>query len=480
MEQLSGMDYSLLEMESSRMPNLITTAIIYDQTEREGGPASFADIRRVFEGNLGNSAVFRRKVVKKRVGGDTPYWVEDKEFDLDNHLHHISLPEPGDWRQFCKQIARLHAKPLDMTKPLWEAYVVEGLDAIDDVAPGSFAVVYKFHHAAVDGVSVAMIINRLHGHDDAQLVEEVESDDWEGQEDPSIFDAWSRAVTNTIERNRKFSENMLAQTQKAMQAMAAGQFEMPKKSTAPKRTRFSEKISAQRTAGSLILQLDDVKAIRNGVPDATVNDVAVAVVGGAMRKYLESKGELPETSLVTGVPMNVRESLEGDLTGNQVGTMNVSMHTDIADPVERLQAVHASVVEAKARAEAQGPRTFVDFTEGFPPAAIGLGVKLMQQVAKRKSQSFPMHTMVSNVPGPNTPMYLGGARLNAIIGMGPLADGVGISHAIMSGGGKFPITFNACKQILTDPEFYEQCLKESWEELQQAATKLAKKGKKRK
>ncbi|MGL4564318.1 MAG: wax ester/triacylglycerol synthase domain-containing protein, partial [Halioglobus sp.] len=162
MQKLSEMDSSFLQQETARTPMHISPVLIYDQSARRDHPVRFDEILTTFERNLHKSAIFRRKLAGGAFGLDTPYWVEDPDFDLEFHVRQIALPQPGDWRQLCVQLARLHARGLDMRRPLWEAYVIEGLNKVEGLPEHSFAIMLKVHHSAIDGISGAEIVTAIH------------------------------------------------------------------------------------------------------------------------------------------------------------------------------------------------------------------------------------------------------------------------------------------------------------------------------
>ena len=468
MEQLTELDYSFVQMESSRTPMHITPVMFYDQSGVKGGKLRFKDILRVFERNLHKSAVFRRKLAGGALGFDTPYWIEDPDFDLEFHVRHIALPKPGDWRQLCILMARLHARGLDMRRPLWEAYVIEGLNEVEGLPPKSFAILLKVHHAAIDGVSAAEILSAIHSPTREREPPQVE-DAWEGERQPSTMQVWTRAYWNNLRRPVKLIETVGELVPNMIRASRSeNPDEKPESSLA--KTRFNGRISAYRVTDSLILDLPDVKAIRQSVQDVTVNDVIVSVVGGGMRKYLESKDELPESSLVCSAPINVRQERTSESKGNQVGMMSIRMATDVKDPVERLLAVSSFARESKAYSSAVGASTMMDISQGLWPQFIGIGMRVATLAAVAGEVPLPVHTVVSNVPGPQMPLYLAGARLHLLTGMGPLLDMMGLFHGVISGAGKISINFVSCREMMPDPGFYRQCLQEAWCELQSATT----------
>jgi WS/DGAT/MGAT family acyltransferase len=465
MEQLTEMDYSFVQMESSRTPMHITPVMFYDQSGVKGGQVRFKDILRVFERNLHKSAVFRRKLGGRTMGFDTPYWVEDPDFDLEFHVRHIALPKPGDWRQLCILLARLHARGLDMRRPLWEAYVIEGLNDVEGLPPKSFAIMLKVHHAAIDGVSAAEILNAIHSLTDEREPPLVE-DNWRGEAEPSALQVWPRAYWNNVRRPIKLIEavsdllpSMLRANRQAAEEDKGESFS----------TLFNHPVSAYRVTDSLIVDLQQVKDVRKSVEGVTVNDVIVSVVGGGLRKYLRAKDALPAGSLVAAAPINVRAERNSDSRGNQVGAMSISLATDVEDPVERLRAVQRSARESKEYASAVGARTMMELSQGLWPQVIGAGFKLATLAARTAGDfPMPMHTVVSNVPGPQVPLYLAGARLHLLTGMGPLTDMMGLFHGVISGVGKISINFVSCRELMPDPQFYRQCLQEAWDELEAA------------
>ena len=164
MQQLSGMDASFLYGETPRAHMAGAGLYIYDQSTAPGGQVTFKGILAHIESRLPAARVFRQRLVRVPFDLDHPYWIEDPAFDLEFHVRHIALPKPGDWRQLCIQVARLISRPLDLDRPLWELYVIEGLDNVDRVPKGSFALLSKFHHAAIDGMSGVELNNAIHDH----------------------------------------------------------------------------------------------------------------------------------------------------------------------------------------------------------------------------------------------------------------------------------------------------------------------------
>ncbi len=471
MQQLTELDNAFVQMESSRTPMHITPIIFYDQSGAPGGKVRFKQILEVFERNLHKSKIFRRKLAGSTLGFDAPYWVEDPDFDLEFHVRHIALPQPGDWRQLCILMSRLHARGLDMRRPLWEAYVIEGLNEVEGLPPNSFAIMLKIHHSAIDGVSGAEIITAIHSlTPDAPLPEP--NDDWQGESSPPLLKVWSRAYVNNVKRPMKLANTIGELVPNIIEAKRVNREREHEEETHMERTRFNARVSSHRVTDTLLMELPRIKKIREAVGGATINDVIISVVGGAMRKYLQAKEELPEASLCCGAPINVRSERNSDSAGNQVGFMAVDLATDHDDPVDRLRAVMEHARHAKETSSIIGQGVMMEVTQGLWPQFVKATMLAATFAATHGNVPLPLHTVVSNVPGPQVPLYLAGARVQWMTGMGPLLDMAGLFHAVISCNGRISINFVSCRELLPDPDFYKQCLVEAYEELESAALAL--------
>jgi WS/DGAT/MGAT family acyltransferase len=234
-------------------------------------------------------------------------------------------------------------------------------------------------------------------------------------------------------------------------------------------TRFNGLVSAHRAFDGRRFSLSDIKRVKAAVPGTTVNDVALTIVGGALRAYLSAKGELPGETLLAVAPISVRTEEEQGQGGNQVSAMVVSLGTDCADPLERLARVAAGTQGSKALTNAIGARTLTDMSAAVPGALLGLASRASTRAATNPKR-LRYNTVVSNVPGPQAPLYCCGARMTGLYGMGPLQDGQGLFHFITSYCGTFTISTLACAEMLPDAQFYGDCLDESFEALRGAAS----------
>jgi diacylglycerol O-acyltransferase / wax synthase len=467
MQQLSSLDATFLYAETPETPMHIGPLMIYDPSTTEGGFVRFKDILATFEKRLNRSPVFRRKLEFVPLGLDQPYWVEDESFDLEFHVRHIALPKPGDWRQLWIQVSRLHARAVDRSRPLWEAYIIEGLDNLEGLPPGCFAMFLKMHHAAIDGASGAEIMAAIH---DLEPYPEQEPPPkaLPRAEPPSRFDMLWRAYRANL-RAPLGLVKLVTEGMPAWRRVQAGIKANKFKSLGDKeRTRFNGPITPHRVCGAATYDLGEVRRLKGAVEGATVNDLILSLVGGAMRHYLQAAKELPGKSLVAGTPVNVRDAAEVGSAGNVVSMMTIPMRSDIADPVERLRAVHEAAISSKAYLNAVGARMMTDFTQYLPAELSALGWRAALASGLLADMKPIFNTIVTNVPGPQVPLYMGGAKVLRTIALGPTGPGAGLIHPVTSYNGQICISFQCCREMMPDPEVYERCLYQAFEELQRA------------
>jgi diacylglycerol O-acyltransferase len=199
-KQLSGMDNMFLHLEHGNQYMHVAGLGIYDPSTAPGGFVRFRDILKFFESRLDTNPVFRRRLVTVPLDLDRPYWIEDADVDVEFHVRHIALPQPGDWRQLCIQVARIHSRPLDRSKPLWEAYVIEGLDNIPGIPKGSFAFYTKFHHATIDGEGGTEVMKAIHSFSPVEAIEEPVQRTRFRDREPSPIELYTRALVNNVQR----------------------------------------------------------------------------------------------------------------------------------------------------------------------------------------------------------------------------------------------------------------------------------------
>lgn len=474
--QLHGQDSAFLHLDSPNAHMGVTIVYIYDQSGTPNGKIRFKDILNHIDSRVAHSPMFRSKLQRVMLDLDNPYWVDDKHFDVEFHVRHVALPKPGDWRQLCIQIARFHSRPLDLSRPLWEMCVIEGLDNIEGIPKGGFAIATKVHHSLIDGHSAIELTWNLHDLKPEGDARPRASEKNKGtQKAPGLINKMSRILINNISEpmrlvtpvTRALPKFATVTAKHFWQQLSGDKNRLPQ-------TRFNKKISCHRVWECATFDFLEFKNIKKNYTGATVNDVVLAVVAGAMRHYLMAKDELPAEALRALAPINVRKQEETNTAGNQISLFFPDLPTHISDPVERLEVVVKTAASSKEMAFAIGAREMSDVNKHAPPVTIALAGKLAMATGISKSLiSNIAHTVVTNVPGPQQPFYLLGAKLVKLTGLGTITDGIGLFHAITSYDGQLNIAITACRDIMSDPEFYVECINKSYEELKSAVAEAS-------
>jgi diacylglycerol O-acyltransferase len=468
MEQLSGLDATFINLETPSAPTHVGGIAIYDQSTAPEGRVTFKGILANIESRLHLARCFRQKIVRVPFGFDHPYWIEDANFDLEFHVRHIALPKPGDWRQLCIQAARIHARPLDLDKPLWEMYVIEGLDQVEGLPAGSFAILSKIHHAAIDGVSGVEMTAAIHDLSPEEAAPEADRP-WVAESEPSLLELALRSTVNNIRQPFRFAQILSETAPPAIRALLQQRDDSDERQAGVPRTRFNRRVSPHRVFEAKSFALADVKQIRKRVEGATVNDVILSVCGGALRKYLEHHHELPIESLSAFAPISTRTPDQVGQAGNQVAGMFVELHTDEPDPVRRLQKVYRTTVNSKEMTKAVGARSMTDVTQTMPGALAGIAGRLVTRTGLMSRMRPVANCVITNVPGPQIPLYFTGAKMVANFGLGLPMEGLGLFHIVLSYNGAITVSITGCRDQMPDPDFYAECLDASFKELREAA-----------
>jgi diacylglycerol O-acyltransferase / wax synthase len=471
MQQLSGQDASFVYMETANTPMHIGSVGIYDPSTAPNGFVRFKDILEFIGDRLGGAKSFRERLVRVPFDLDHPYWIQDPDFDIEYHVRHIALPAPGDWRQLCIQVARLHSRPMDLTKPLWEFNIVEGLDNIEGLPKGCFALVAKVHHAAIDGMSGVEMSAAVHdlSPDKSNRFPDT---DWKADDKPGIADLLISGYFNALRQPQKYLETV-ARSVPGMARLASeltkGELSIAGASVPPK-TRFNAKVSSHRVFDGVPFPLSDVRAIKEALPGATVNDAILAIIGGGLRHYLLATGDLPDQSMTAMAPISVRQEGEKAALGNLVSAMVVSLGTHIADPIERLTHIHNDAVNSKGLTNAVGARTLTDYSQLIPSGLAGLGARLYTRLGVANAMAPVFNVVATNVPGSRVPLYFCGAKMIKMYGLGPIFDSMGLINTIYSYVDEIAISFTCDRDMMPDPQEYAKALQTSFDELLAAAS----------
>ncbi len=468
MKQLGVLDSAFINLEQPNTPQHIGGLGIYDPSSAPDGFVRFKQVIATFERRLRHQALFRTRLVNVPGGLDRPYWVKDANFDVEFHVRHIALPQPGDWRQLCIQVARLHARPLDMARPLWEAYVIEGLDNVPNVPAGSFAIYTKLHHSLVDGAGGNSVLAMTHDPEPNPPPIPAVEDPGLADMQPSMPQLLSKASVNGVKNSlsllRGTFDNARSMGGYAL-GLARGKIPLPE-ITAP-RTRFNQPVSPHRVFDAAEFPLEGFKRIKNAA-GVKLNDVALAVIAGAMRRYLDARDETPEGSLTATLPLNMRTRRASSEDHNQVGSVFTSLHTDELDPVKRLQAIAGSTQNAKTWGEDIPLVDAIKLAGAVSPFIARPVAGLWSRYHVSQHLPANVSTVISNVAGPPFPLYCAGARMVDYYGLGVLTPGVGLFQLVFSYDDKVTLSVLADRSIMPDPEFYRACLETAYAELDKA------------
>ncbi len=469
MRQTTGGDAFFLYTDKQSRHQHISMLYVYDQTGVKDGPVRFKQILEYVRSRLGSSPVYRQRLVNVPLNLDYPYWINDPDFDLEFHVRHIALPKPGDWRQLCIQASRLHSRPLDMSRPVWEMYVIEGLDNVGFLPKGSFAIMTKVHHVAIDGVAAAEMTMGLHDLEPYPTTER-RSVRWRPEEEPNPAELVFKAGMNNARRARRTGFTLANKITKSLRSAGRPGKEARDDAAPAPFTRFNADISPHRVWDAARFSLDDFKSIKSVVPGATINDVVLTVCGGAMSYYLDSKYETPDLSLTAMVPVSVRAADEKGTGGNKVHLARTSLQTLQRDPLARLAEVCREMQHLK-QLNAVGARELVEMQEQLPAPTLLLAGRAIAAAAGPGRAYRAKHNMVvTNVPGPQQPLFFCGAKLAMFTGMAVISDNLGISHAVTSYDGGLVIAPLSDRSMMPDPAFYMECMQRAFDELKRAAT----------
>ena len=471
MKQLGILDAAFINLEQTNTPQHVGGLGIYDPSSAPGGFVRFKQVIANFERRLQQNPLFRTRLVEVPGGIDRPYWVKDANFDVEFHLRHIALPHPGDWRQLCIQVARLHSRPLDLSRPLWEAYIIEGLDNIPNLPSGCFAIYTKMHHALVDGAGGSSFMALLHDLEPDPVIDpNAEEAPRLVDTEPSVAELLTKASINSVKNGVDLLRGTITNAREMGKYIyGVARDEIPSPDISAPKTILNRPVGPHRVFDAAEFPLEGFKDIKDAA-GVTVNDVALTVIGGALQRYLKGRGEAPEGSLAASLPLNMRTRRGVTSDNNQVGAVFASMHTDIEDPIERMQAINGSTREAKESGE-KSPMVDILKIAGAVSPFVARGVAGFW-ARNNLSKHIPVNisTVISNVAGPDFPLYCAGARMVDYYGLGVLTPGMGIFHLVFSYSGKLTLSVLADRDIMPDPETYHDCLVASYEEVYAAAT----------
>ena len=466
MERLTGLDASFLYMETPTLHMHVSMAAVFDPSTIRGG-YSFERVHDLVRRRLVQAPVFTRRLVQVPFHLGHPYWVDDPHFDIDFHLRRAALPAPGGMAELAEFVGDVCSRQLDRSKPLWQMYIVEGLEN------GNIALVTKMHHSTIDGVSGAELLAKLFDLKANPAPDKTEPAPPANARIPSDVELVAQALATRIAKPPRMARLAWKTTRalldvrkvrKVSTGESAGKAALPL--TAP-RTSINAAITAHRKVAFASISLDDVKRLKNE-KGTTVNDVVLAVCTGALRTYLQSRSELPDAPLVATVPVSV-QAAEPMVGANRVSAMFVSLPTQLEDPLERLETINKGTRGAKEEHNALGADVLLNWVEHATPNVFAAAARTYSRL-KLADHHRPIHNLIiSNVPGPDFPLYFSGAELVAGFPLGPILEGAGLNITVMSYRGVLNWGLMACRETVAGADEIAEAIPEALDELLAAA-----------
>jgi WS/DGAT/MGAT family acyltransferase len=470
MQHLTGLDAAFLALETPAAHMQVMAIAVLDPSTVPGSageeePGGYYErVRALFEARLHLVPPFRRRVVEVPFGVFVPSWADDPDFDLDYHLRRAALPAPGGPKELAAFAADVASRPLDRSRPLWEAYVVEGLEH------GHIAFVCKLHHSMIDGVAGVAILAALFDLEvDAPLEPTAPAGVWQPARLPGDAEMLGRAVVEMAQRPMKFVRavtNFVPGLVRAIRRAYDEELDVALPLTSP-RLSMNRSITPHRLIALSSLPLADVKAVKNAL-GVTVNDVVLAVTAGALRNYLAGRDELPDKALVAAIPTSVRAATDEQF-GNKVSSMFAGLPVELPDPIDRVHAVARSMSGAKGVHEEVGGSTLQDWAETAAPVLFSRAMRFYTRLRLGERIRPVINVIMSNVPGPPWPLYLAGARMVAIHPMGPIFDDCGLNITVISYLDNVDFGFLACRELVPDIDELAAFIPDALTELKKAA-----------
>jgi diacylglycerol O-acyltransferase len=477
MQQLTGLDASFLALETANATGHVGGVCVLDPAGAPR-PLTLARLTEVLAERVPLVPVLRRRLLNVPFGLDQPYWVDDPDFDIEYHIREIALPRPGSEAQLTEQVSRLHARPLDRSRPLWEIYLITGL------ARRRVAVYTKIHHAAIDGASGAELLTILLDLS-PQGRELPPATPFRPARPPGPAAlsamAAARLAWRPVQTVRITNElvRMLPTLAPAMNALVGGMLGLDRgdggviasRSGRAPATPFNKPITPHRRLALRSVDLATVKVVKNAF-GVSVNDVVMAMCAGALRRWLSDHQALPDTPLIAMIPVSVRDTGGKTAMGNKVSAMLATLPTHLTDPAERLEIVHAATKLAKAQ-QAAIPQGLVDQISDFSPPALTARAARVVFATGLLHRLPPFNLCISNVPGPNVPVYLCGAQLLAHYPVSVVTDGQGLNITLVGYLGRLHFGLVACRELVPDIERLASYLVDELELLLKAADQRA-------
>ncbi len=473
MQQLSSLDSWFLHLENNRMPMHIGAIYIFAPDD-PNKKFKFKDFRKFMKKRLHLSDVFRRRLIEVPMNMGRPFWVDDPEFNLDNHMLHIALPKPVNRRTLADTAAQFYNPPMDRTRPLWRMIFISGLKGMEDVPKNAFAMVVQVHHANIDGISGAEIMATIFDMLPEPRTIKPPEKKWKPAPIPSYKELIARSYIDRAGTPAKvfnFIKDAGSNLYEVAKTSKKEKMTLPTIPMTSPKTILNVPVTANKIFGAVDIELDRIKKIKDAF-GAKVNDVILAICSSALRKYLSKKNKLPKKPLVAMAPISIRSKKESGAGGNRISGMLISLATDVKNPIERLLKVKKNAEKSKIYSKA----TPVDQIVELIPSEVGaLASRFYTQMGLANLHKPFFNLVITNVPGPPIPLYMNGFRLHNHYGLGVTFEGIGLMIVVFSYAGNVSICATSCRDIMPDIHDFAQYIRKGLEELEKGLKKMEKK-----
>jgi diacylglycerol O-acyltransferase len=456
MRQFTSLDAQFIAAEDGRVHGHVAGLAIYDPSTAPGGKLGFDEVKQQIGSRLHLLPPFQQRMIKVPFGIDLPYWADDPDFDLDRHFHSYTLEAPGDDTQLAEVVGRILGTPLDLSRPPWAVHVIEGL------SDGRVAIATAMHHAACDGIGMAMIFAIM--HDPTPEVRKFGPAIVKIEPQPSRLGMLARGVVGLPRQPLRFAKSLpralphldqvvtlrplpgvpqLASLARHLllsteSKVAVDGTMLAERQTLAPRTATTSKVGPNRTVAFGTTSLAEIKAVKNRF-GVTVNDVVMAIIAGGLRAWMERRGELPKQPLAAMVPISVRAADGSDLFGdgggpfgNRIAMMIPPVYTNVKYPADRLALTSRAMLSAKERHQAVPATLLQDANHFIPPMLLARAARASAMVATSSHRGVAANLLISNIPGSREPQYFAGARLTAHFPLSAIFHGMGLNITVVS------------------------------------------------
>ena len=464
MQQVSGQDATFLYAESPTSPMHIATLTIVE------GSIEFNNFKEIVASKLHLIPKFRKKLLNVPLNLDYPYWVDDPYFDIDLHINRLKLPDPANWKTLREMTSSIFSSPLDLRRPLWSIDFIEGLDEVSQVPKGSIAIVSKIHHVMIDGSSGVGIMSILFDKNEEDKNKKPSPPKpYEPEPLPDEISLLIKSTygffKNPLKVPKLIGETAYSFLKVKMNSQLKVKRSSLKSTYATPKTIFNKSVSPKRTWGTAILSFDRINRLRK-IMDVSVNDLILAICAGAISRYLEEREKLPAQPLVANVPISIRVKDEEQQMNNQISNMFVKIGTHIKNPIERLEFIYEQTSIGKSKHKAVGAKALSKMADAVPFGLANLAASLYSKYNIKEFHRPPFNVTITNVPGPQNPLYLKGHKVVGIFGLTPVLDGFGLIIAAFSYNGLVSITTTSDAKTMPDTDKFSRYIRESANELE--------------